>query len=189
MSHKKSLIIISGPSGAGEDSIIDGIAHILPIERVITTTTREMRPGESQANPYYFISQKEFEQKIAEEGLFEYAKQYNDNYYGVTKEEIQRVEESGRIGIWKIDYQGVMKAKKEIPGIIAIFIYAPLAILEDRIRRRSQVSEAYIAERMAYTKEWMLHRDIYDYEVENKEGKLAETIEQVVAIVKKHTLS
>ncbi|PIR95197.1 guanylate kinase, partial [Candidatus Falkowbacteria bacterium CG10_big_fil_rev_8_21_14_0_10_37_6] len=53
----QKIFIISGPSGAGEDSVIDGLKKLLPIERVITTTTRAMRKNESQGNPYYFISQ------------------------------------------------------------------------------------------------------------------------------------
>ena len=93
----KNVFIISGPSGAGEDSIIEGLRERFPIERIITTTTREMRSGESQGNPYYFISKEEFERKIQEKGFVEYALQYNGNLYGVTKEEIERVGKSGKL--------------------------------------------------------------------------------------------
>lgn len=181
------LIIISGPSGVGEDSVINGLEKQLPIERVITTTTREPRAGEHDGHPYYFISKAAFESYIAAGELFEYAQHYNDNYYGVTRQEIERVKDSGNIGIWKIDYKGVEQAKQEIPGIIAIFINAPLDILEQRIRRRADVSEAYIAERMAYTKEWLKHVDIYDYQVENEEGKLDHTIEEIAGIIRSHS--
>ena len=179
-----NLIIISGPSGAGEDSIIEGLARLMPLERVVTTTTRAQRPGDSDGSPYYFISKKEFEHRIAEEKFFEHARHYNGNYYGVTFEEIERVKKSNRLGIWKIDYKGVLQAKKLIPGISAILITAPLDILEQRIRRRSQVTDAYVAERMAYTREWMKHIRMYDYVVENVEGKLPETIEKVRQIMR-----
>ncbi|MFA4831267.1 MAG: hypothetical protein WC862_02180 [Patescibacteria group bacterium] len=179
------LIIISGPSGAGEDSIIGGLKELLPIERVVTTTTREMRPSESAGNPYYFISKEKFKEGIAEGRFFEYAEEYNDNFYGVTFEEIKRVKNSGRIGIWKIEYKGVMLAKKLMPEIAAIFIIAPLDILEKRIRRRSWVSDEYVQERMEYTKKWLEHTDIYDYTVVNEDGKLAETIREVKRIIEK----
>jgi guanylate kinase len=181
-----NIFIISGPSGAGEDSIIDGLEKILPIERVISATTRLPRPGETPGRPYYFVGRSDFEKLIREKKLFEYAKEYNDNYYGVTLEEIKRVQASGRIGIWKIEYKGVMTAKNLMPGIIAIFINAPLEILEKRIRRRDNVTEEFIKERLDYTKRWLKHLDIYDYLVDNEEGKLNQTIAKVAKIIKKN---
>ena len=178
------LFIISGPSGAGEDSVIAGLKKIMPIERVITTTTRSPRPGESNGDPYYFVSSTEFQAGIEQKKFFEYAQEYNDNYYGVTFEEIERVKNSGRIGIWKIEYKGVITAKKLLPDITAILINAPLEILKQRIRRRDRVTEEFIAERMRYTEEWLKYKDIYDYEVINEEGKLAEAIQKVAEIIK-----
>jgi guanylate kinase len=182
---QNNLFIISSPSGAGEDSIIQGLEKLLPIERVITTTTRPMRPGESQKKPYYFISRDKFNKGIKENKFFEYAKEYNNHYYGVTHDEIKRVKNSGKIGIWKIEYKGVISAKKLIPGIISILINAPLDILEKRIRQRDRtVTEQYIKERMAYTKEFLKNKQIYDYEVINHQGKLNQTIKQVAKIIK-----
>lgn len=178
-----NIVIISGPSGAGEDSIIDGLSQYMPIERIITTSTRDMREGESQGDPYYFISHEEFAQGIEDGKFFEYAQQYNDNYYGVTFEEIERVKAAEGVGIWKIDYKGVIQAKELMPEIKTIFITAPLDILEKRIRSRDGVSDEFVAERMAYTKEWLEHADIYDYQVENEEGKLDNTIEKVRDII------
>jgi guanylate kinase len=181
---KSSIFIISGPSGAGEDSIINGLRSYFPIGRVITTTTREMRPGESQGNPYYFISKEEFKKKIAKGEFIEYAEEYNENFYGTTKNELKRVKSSEKIGIWKIEYKGVINIKKKFPEIIAIFITAPsLDILEKRIKKRDNVSEEYIKERMEYTEEWMKHRDIYDYTLVNEEGKLKKTIKITAEII------
>ena len=182
----KNLFIISGPSGVGEDSVIDGLEDRFPIERVVTTTSRPMRPGDSADHPYYFIDRNNFERGIVEGKFFEWAKQYNDNLYGVTHAEIRRVIESGRIGIWKIDYQGVITAKKLFPGITAILLTAPLPILESRIRKRDNVTDAFVEERMKYTKEWLKHTDIYDYEVENEEGKLDQTIEKVAILIEQN---
>lgn len=184
MKPQQPLIIISGPSGSGEDSIIEGLAKRMPIERVITTTTRDKRHGERDGHPYYFISKDAFMRGVDNHEFFEYAQHYNDNYYGVTYEEIKRVQHSGKVGIWKIDYKGVQQAKELVPDIFAIFINAPLDILEARLRKRDAVTDAYIAERMAYTKEWLKHTDMYDITVENEEGKLIETIAVVEDIIR-----
>lgn len=183
----QNLFIISGPSGAGEDSVIDGLAKLMPIERAITTVTRSPRAGESDGHPYYFVTGEQFQQKIASGEMVEYAQHYNGNFYGVTKAELERVAASGKIGIWKIDYKGVEAAKKMFPGIIAIFIIAPFEVLEERIRARGNATEDYIAERMAYTKEWLKHTNIYDYTVTNEQGKLDQTIQAALAIIKKHS--
>jgi len=180
-----NIFIISGPSGVGEDSVIEGLRKHFTIERVITSTTRAPRSGESQGNPYYFISKEEFESKIAQDELAEYAQEYNDNFYGVTRDELKRVEKSGNIGIWKIEYKGVITAKKKFPEIKSIYIAAPsLEILRKRILKRDpSVGEEYLNERMEYTKEWMKNEDIYDYKVVNEEGALQDTIEKVSNII------
>lgn len=185
---KKNIVIISGPSGAGEDSVINGLKQLLPVETVTTTTTRAPRTGESEGHPYYFLSREEFEKKIVEGEFVEYAQEYNDQLYGVTRTELERVANSGKIGLWKIEYKGVKTAKKIFPNITAILITAPLEIMENRIRRRGNLSEQDIQERMAYTKDWLDHHtDIYDYTVENEEGKLDQTINTLKGIITKVT--
>ncbi len=187
---QNNLFIISGPSGAGEDSIIAGLKkHIPHIHVAITTTTRAPRKGESNGNPYYFIDKDTFRAKINAGAMAEWAQHYNNNYYGVTIDELNRIQRDG-IGIWKIDYKGVIHAKKIFPNIIAIFIMAEsLDALEHRIRSRGNVSESYVTERMNYSREWLKHTDIYDYKVINATGKLNDAITNVLRIIKKHTSS
>lgn len=181
-----NIFIISGPSGSGQDSVIEGLQKILPIERVITATTRPMRPGESQKNPYYFINKTEFKKALKKNKFFEHAKEYNGHYYGVARREINRVKRSKKIGIWKMEYKGVVTAKKLMPGITAILIYAPLKILEKRIRRRGKnITDAFIKERMDYTKQFLEHKNIYDYKIMNKEGELNKAVNNVAKIIKK----
>jgi guanylate kinase len=181
-----NLFIVSGPSGVGEDSVIEGLRKYFEIERVITTTTRGMRPGESQGNPYYFISREEFLEKISANQMAEHAEEYNANLYGVTKEELSRISNSGKVGIWKIEYKGVITAKKKFPEIKSIYIAAPsLEVLRQRILKRDpNVNNEYLNERIKYTEKWMKHEDIYDFKVINEEGKLNETIEKVAGIIK-----
>ncbi len=183
----KNIFIISGPSGVGEDSVIEKLSSMMDVNRVITTTTRQPRSGESNGNPYYFVSREEFQEKIDNDEMAEWAKEYNNNYYGVTKEELQRVNNLKGVGIWKIEYKGVMTVKKKFPEVIAILLMAEsLEELERRIRNREDVTEEYIKERMNYTKEWMKHLDIYDYKVLNERGRLDKAVEEVKNIIQKH---
>lgn len=178
------IFIISGPSGSGQDSVIERVATLMPIERVITSTTRAPRPGETNGSPYYFLSHDQFEAGIEKGAFIEWAREYNDELYGVTHEELRRVAESQSIGIWKIEYKGVITAKSLFPNIVAILITAPLESIEARLRMRDNPTEAYLAERMAYTKEWLKHTHIYDYTVENLDGKLEETVKKISKILK-----
>ncbi len=133
---KNNLFIISGPSGAGEDSIIKKLAKLLPIKKIITTTTRKKRESEIEGSPcsYYFTSKEEFKKGIAGNKFFEYAEQHEE-LYGVAKEEIKRVTNSDKIGIWKIEYKGVITAKKLMPEIVAILIMpSSLKILKQRLK-------------------------------------------------------
>lgn len=183
----KNVFIISGPAGSGKDSIIDKLATSLPTERIVTTTTRAPRAGEEHGKQYYFSSRADFERGIAEGRFAEYSVNENDAYYGVEKDELERVSRSGRIGIWRIDWKGVISAKEMFPGIIAIMINVPYEVLEARLRSRdTDKEEGYFKERMAYTKEWLKHTDIYDYVVENEQGKLDEAVEKVADIIRQH---
>ena len=186
--QKTNIFIISGPSGAGEDSIINGLEKYFPIRRVVTTTTRDMRQGEKQGSPYRFISKEEFAKDLKEGKFVEYAEQYNGNFYGVTFDEIVEAKKTEKISIWKIEYKGVEAAKKIFPEIKSIFVDAlSLDVLEKRISRRDNVSVDYINERMNYTKEWLKHTNIYDFRVINEEGKLNEAIKQVAEIIKNNS--
>lgn len=186
--HHTNLFIISGPSGAGEDSIIDGLRERLPIDVAVTTTTRDMRPGESQGHPYYFTDIAAFERMIADGALAEWARHYNGNYYGVTHAEIDRIRSGKKVGIWKVDYKGVIAAKKLFPDVVAIFVMADsLEELERRIRARSDVTDAYVAERMAYTRQWLDHTDIYDYTVLNRRGQLGDAVTHAELIIRSHS--
>lgn len=184
---KKNIFVITGPSGAGEDSIIEGLKKILPVEKLITTATRQMRPGESQGNPYYFIAKEDFIKGIGEGKFFEYALEDGGNYYGCTFEEIRRVENSDKIIIWKVDYQGALKAKKLIPDTVIIYLDVPPEVIEKRIRKRTTVTEDFVKGRLEYAKGWYDKRHFFDYTITNDDGKLAEAIAAAAEIIRKES--
>lgn len=182
-----NVFIISGAAGSGKDSIIERLETILPIERVITTTTRSMRPSEKEGHPYYFVSREVFEQKKISHEFIEHSINENGESYGITKKELERVTNHGSIAIIRVDWKGVVTVKKLFPEIPALYIAAPLEVLEKRLRfRDAGKTEQYFEERMAYTREWLKHLDIYDYTIENEEGKIDEAVEKVRSIIETH---
>jgi guanylate kinase len=181
----KNIFVLFGPSGSGQDSVIEGIAKLLPIERVITTVSRKMRSFESQGRPYYFISPEAFEKLIHTGALAEYVRKYTGIYYGVTKQELERVLIGERAGVWKVDFEGAITIKKRFPHAIVIMITAPLEIIEQRIRTRETLPEEEVQSRLSHIREW-LPKSIYDYQVKNEEGKLDQTIAEVKAIIESH---
>lgn len=183
MTSLKNIFVIYGPSGSGQDSVIEGVQKKISVERVITTVTRPPRPMESEGHPYYFVTRDEFEKKIQRGALLEYVEKYLGVYYGVTTEEIERVATGRKIGIWKVDFAGARDLKQRFPELTVIFINATLDIIEERLRRRDAITEEDLQARLNHIREW-LPKSIYDYKIENEEGKLDEAIQKVLAIIK-----
>ena len=184
MQRSTNLVIISGPSGAGKDAVIEElIRRGLPIERVITSVTRPKRPGEVEGKSHYFVSSEEIQLKIKNGEMAEWAEVYG-NLYGVTNEELERVKsQKDKIGIWRIEEQGARTARKKYPDILTLAIVAPQAEIEKRRNRRADVSEE--ATQRVERKEWTGEEGLYDYKVENREGELQKAVDHAVEILKK----
>lgn len=180
------VFVISGLSGSGKDSVIDGLKEAgLDYSRVITTTTRPMRPGESQGSPYYSVTEQEFKKAISENKFFEWATVY-DNYYGNTKEAVEKAMADKKPVILRIDAQGARTIKKKIPDSIVIFLTAgSLEMIKKRLEKRSQDFPEVIKRRLAEAEEEMKTLDQWDYAVVNKQGELKKTIKQVKEIIEK----
>ena len=179
------LFIISGvPStGSGKDSVIEGLKkEKLDFNWIITTTTRAKRPGEKEGHPYYFISVKQFLTMKKRDDFLEWAKVYG-NYYGNTKQRVKQALQQKKPALLRIDCQGVKKYKKLIPEAIIILItVSSLQVLENRLIQRGD-NKKIIKQRLLIAKQELKNMPPYDYLVENREGKLAETIQQVKKII------
>ena len=180
MKRSTNLVIISGPSGSGKDSVIEGLVKArLPIERIITTVSRDRRPGEAEGKPYYFVSEQKFDELIKKNKMAEWAIVF-------AKKELGRVKNlPDKIGVWKIDWQGAVTAKKLIPDILVIFIMPPAvqALVERLVKRGRETKEQILARLNA--KEWKNYDKLADYQIINEEDKLEQTIRQVIDILKK----
>lgn len=179
------IFIISGPSGAGEDSVISGLKKHHKFNRVRTTVTRKPRKGESQGRPYFFTTIPQFKKMIKNNEFIEWAIVYGD-YRGATKKEISRLMKLKTPVIWKVDWQGVKEIKRQMPEAVSIFIVPEsYEDLKKRITKRDKDAEKTIKDREQETKKWLKQRDIYDYIVVNKEGQLDKTIKKALDIIQK----
>ena len=129
------MVIVVAPSGAGKSTFIDEVLKkpSLGLKDTITFTTRSMRPGESEGEPYHFISGEEFEKKI-ESGFFvEWAKVHS-SYYGTSLEQIREYWAQGFSVIMDVDIQGAETFKKKFPEALIVFIEPPdLEVLKERL--------------------------------------------------------
>ncbi|WP_348769372.1 guanylate kinase [Buchnera aphidicola] len=170
------LFIISAPSGTGKSSLIKGLLKtrcLYNIQVSISHTTRIMRPGESHGKHYYFISKKEFRVMIKQKSFLEYAKVFN-NYYGTSREFIEKMLLSGIDVFLDIDWQGASQIRYKVPNSKSIFLLPPSKdVLYKRLRERGQDSDKVISKRMEKAVDEMNHYSEYDYLIINDDFKKA----------------
>jgi guanylate kinase len=177
-------VVISGPSGVGKDSVIEGLRQSdHEFEFVVTATDRPRRPGEIDGVDYHFVSTAEFERMIAEDELIEYARVY-DQYKGVPKRQALAALESGVDVLMRLDVQGAATIRQRVPGAITIFLTASSAEeLLSRLCRRATDSAEQIQQRFDTAVAEMARMLEFEYVVINHEGRLDETVRTVEAIL------
>ena len=140
------LIVVSGPSGVGKDSVVEAMkTRGLPFHFVVTATTRAARPEEEHGKDYFFISSEEFAQMIDEDELLEYAIVYND-YKGIPKAQVRQALASGKDVVMRVDVQGAATVKKISPEAILIFLTTED---EDELVRRLNARKTETSEGLA----------------------------------------
>jgi guanylate kinase len=165
---ENNLIVISGPSGVGKDSVITKVRHLdSSLSLSVSATTRPPRDGEQSGSSYHFLSREVFEQKIQNSEFLEYT-EYCGNYYGTFKRPIEKAIRSGRRIILKIDVQGAEKVRQIYPGCLSIFILPPsLESLQERILLRQLDDSESMQSRLAQAEEEISHSSSYDFSVVN----------------------
>lgn len=130
---KKPMILLIGPSAVGKSSLLDkALTEFERLRDTITYTTRGMRKGESQGQPYHFVTKEEFKTKITENFFVEYA-EVHGNLYGTPSDQIEESWRLGKVVIMDIDVQGAKTFKSKYPQALAIFILPPSI---DSLRQR-----------------------------------------------------
>ncbi len=135
------VVVLSGPSGAGKDATLSAMKSCsLPLSFIVTNTTRPQRPGEVDNVHYHFVSQQEFARLVEARELLEHAEVYG-HFYGVPKAPVRQALALGKDVIIKVDVQGAMTIKKNLPGAVLIFLMPPsLEELAQRPRRKISVA-------------------------------------------------
>jgi len=178
------LVVISGPSGAGKDTILQRMKEReLPFHFVVTATTRPPRPGEVHGRDYFFISNDEFAEMIEKNELLEYAIVYND-YKGIPKQQVRDALASGKDVIMRLDVQGAAKVRSLADGAVTIFITTGTEEeLVERLRARKTETPEGMKLRIATARKELQRMREFDYCVVNQDMALDDTVDRVMAII------
>jgi guanylate kinase len=179
------LIVISGPSGVGKDSVVLRMKERgFPFHFVVTATDRAPRPGEVHGRDYYFYSTAEFERMIAEGELLEHAWVYGQ-HKGIPKAHVREALASGQDVIMRLDVQGAETIKELIPAAITVYLLCESEEeLVARLRERRTESAEALQKRLETAHEEMARIPDFDYVVVNRHGALDTTVDNVAAIIR-----
>ena len=178
------LIVISGPSGVGKDSVVQRMQERgFPFHFVVTATTRDKRESEVHGKDYWFVSKDEFARMIEENELIEYAIVYED-YKGIPKREVRDALASGQDVIMRVDVQGAESVRKLVPEALLIFITCEGEDeLERRLRERKTETANSLSLRIATARKELQRIEAFDYVIVNQDFHLDDTVDKVRAII------
>jgi guanylate kinase len=178
------LIVISGPSGVGKDSVIKTMKdRALPFHFVVTATTRPIRTGEIDGEDYFFISHDQFARMIESGDLIEYAYVYND-YKGIPKSQVRKALDSGKDVVMRLDVQGAATVRKLCPEAVLIFLTTnDEQELVKRLRSRHSETHDELTMRIAMARQELKRIDEFDYVLVNHQDKLDQTVDSILAII------
>jgi len=176
------LIVLSGPSGVGKDAVLSELEKIYPkFQRCVTTTTRKPRENEVDGVDYFFISVDDFRARAEAGGFLEYANVHG-NLYGTPRQWVDEKLREGVDVMLKIDVQGGLNVKKQMPSAVMIFLVPPsLEELERRLKGRNTESNEDLTKRLLNARKELDQIPHYDYLIEN--NSLAKTAEELKAVI------
>ena len=180
----RNLVVVSGPSGAGKTTVTRTLPERLGLTLSVSATTRAPRRGEKEGVDYYFITPREFQERIGENRFVEWAEVFGHRY-GTPVEELERARREGKMLLLEIDVQGGIQIKKKFPEALAILLLAPgPEVLRQRLSHRGTERPEEVERRFAKAQEEIaLARRAGCYDVEVVNDRLAETVDRVVSLI------
>jgi guanylate kinase len=185
-STAKPVFVVTGPSGAGKGTLIERVLPRFPeLALAVSATTRAQRPNEEEGTHYYFLTREEFDQKVAAGDFLEWV-DYVGNRYGTLLSEIDRLRAGGQAPLLELETEGALRVKRKIEGAVTIFVKAPVAELERRLRERATESTGEIGGRIETARQQLEQQSEFDHLVENDDrdqaaARLAAIIERELA--------
>jgi guanylate kinase len=186
--RKPRVFIISGPSGVGKDAVIEQLRERFPEAFfAVTATTRERRPGEIDGVHYFFLSEDDFRERLAEGEFLESATVYG-NLYGVLKSPVRAALARGQDVFVKVDVQGAAEIERIVSGAISIFIAPESAgTLLQRLKHRKTDDAAELMTRFATATRELATATDFDYVIFNRQDRLDEALDEISAVVHAET--
>ncbi|MBO5167360.1 MAG: guanylate kinase [Lachnospiraceae bacterium] len=180
--QKGILIVLSGFSGAGKGTLMKELLKTYDNYALsISMTTRNPRPGEEDGREYFFTNKENFEEKIAQNGLIEYA-EYCGNYYGTPRDYVEKQLSAGKDVILEIEIQGMRKVKQMFPEMLPLFITPPSAAeLKRRLTGRGTETAEVIEKRIQRAAQEAEGVEDYEYLIINDD--LQTCVEEIHSIV------
>jgi guanylate kinase len=162
-----TVLVVTGPSGAGKGTLIRELVERVPgIEVTVSAATRDRRRGEEDGREYWFLSDKDFTERVARGEFLEHV-EFSGHRYGTLRSELDRIAANGHVPLLELETEGALRVKRELPGAVTIFISARVDELERRLRERATESSGEIQERIELARKQLDQAGEFDYVIEN----------------------
>jgi len=168
------VFVVTGPSGAGKGTLINGLLDLLPaLEVAVSATTRPQRPGEVNGREYWFLTDEDFTRRVEAGEFLEHVPYVSRRRYGTLRSEIERISAEGRVCVLELELEGALTVQRDVEGSVTIFIVADVPELERRLRERATESTGEIGERIALARSQLEQAHRFRYMVRNDDVERA----------------
>ena len=176
-------LVVSGPTAVGKGTVVAALRAAHPeIAVSVSATTRAPRPGEIDGHHYYFVTDEQFDELIASDGLLEWATVHGTHRYGTPRKPVEEAVAAGRPVILEIDLQGARQVRQSLPTATQVFLAPPSwEELVSRLRGRGTETPEQMARRLETAREELAAQDEFDAVVVN--DTVEHSVQQLVALL------
>jgi guanylate kinase len=178
-----TVLVVTGPSGAGKGTLIRELVERVPgIEVTVSATTRARRRGEENGREYWFLSDDDFLARVTRGEFLEQVEFVSGHRYGTLRSELARIAANGHVPLLELETEGALHVKREVPGAVTIFISARVDELERRLRERATESAGEIGERIELARKQLEQAGEFDHVIEN--DNLERAVDELTTLVR-----